>query len=99
MVALIADRGPFADQGGAELVFPGNGATRVDHIGEYGRRADKDIILAGEAGKKGDIVLDLYPTAQQHFFTHHHILADGAILARWSCRAPIWEKCQIFDLH
>src|SRR5690554_2708167 len=73
------DGGTLADFGRPVLMFAGNGAAGIEHIGKNSRGPHKTIVLTYHALVGRNVVLHFYVVAQYHAGGHHNVLTETAI--------------------
>ncbi len=65
------------------------GSARAQVVREDGRRPDEHLIVQGDSGVDGDVVLDLAAVADAHPGVDEDVLADGAAGADHCARAHV----------
>ena len=70
----------FSHMGFCKFIFPADCRARIDYVGEYCGRPYENIVIAGDAGEQGYIVLNLYIFSENDPGRNHHVLPDIAVL-------------------
>lgn len=75
------NRGAAPHEGRAVFSSSGHMAAWVGYVGKDHRWTQENIVLQGDTGVNGYVILDLYPVADAHAGGDKYVLSDVAIFA------------------
>ena len=88
---ISADGGSFFHVRFLILILANDGASGVDDIGKNHRRAQKNVVVAGNAGVDGYVILHFDIIAQYDIGRDHYVLPDVTAFSDTAIRHDVRE--------